>query len=329
MTATVRRADPVPYPPVEMARPACRSMDPEMFFPLSGMSTAAPRAVCASCSVRAECLEYGLAYDVHGIWGGTSYPERKAIRKARGIQALPVFFHGPVGSERPKPRPRRPEVAFPPPANRYDPADADQVASSVPPEQRPLSEYDPRQLQIVRLDPPAAEDIPPTPSSDRALSPAIRRTSAAATPPQEPPAARSPRPVTKVVSLPEPSTVPQDVVVSSAVVEVIPPAPAASATVRKRSKPSAGVRQRSESSGHVRNEPELSEEAAPARPAEPAANEVVDETAAADETLVAEEPMKRCPRCRDPKPHAEFYPSADTADGLSIWCRACFRAVRS
>lgn len=29
--------------------------------------------------------------DVQGIWGGTTYPQRKVIRKTRGIVAKPIF----------------------------------------------------------------------------------------------------------------------------------------------------------------------------------------------------------------------------------------------
>lgn len=62
----------------------CRGMDPEFFFPERGQSTAAAKAVCASCPVVVECLQEALDTPSHkdgGIWGGTSERERRYIRR--------------------------------------------------------------------------------------------------------------------------------------------------------------------------------------------------------------------------------------------------------
>jgi WhiB family transcriptional regulator, redox-sensing transcriptional regulator len=62
---------------------ACRSVDPELFFPisLSGAGVAQveeAKAVCAKCSVRSHCLSTALALGhVYGIWGGTTEEERQ------------------------------------------------------------------------------------------------------------------------------------------------------------------------------------------------------------------------------------------------------------
>ena len=38
------------------------------------------KAICASCAVAPECLEYALKIrEAHGIWGGTTELERRAI----------------------------------------------------------------------------------------------------------------------------------------------------------------------------------------------------------------------------------------------------------
>lgn len=61
---------------------ACRSTDPELFFPVSSSGSslqqiAAAKAICAKCLVPKECLEFALAtHQVHGIWGGMSESER-------------------------------------------------------------------------------------------------------------------------------------------------------------------------------------------------------------------------------------------------------------
>jgi WhiB family redox-sensing transcriptional regulator len=68
-------------------RAACRSADPELFFPVSGTgpSVAQIAEAKAVCEVRGECLAFALATrQLHGIWGGTSPEERTVLRnKAR------------------------------------------------------------------------------------------------------------------------------------------------------------------------------------------------------------------------------------------------------
>lgn len=63
---------------------ACLGVDPDLFYPERGQSTKDAKAVCSSCAVRAECLDYALATNQKfGIWGGTSERERRRIKKAR------------------------------------------------------------------------------------------------------------------------------------------------------------------------------------------------------------------------------------------------------
>lgn len=67
------------------AQAACKDHPhPDIFHPRPNdlhMITEA-KAVCAGCPVRAECAEYGMAFD-HGIWGGLTEAERRAIRPQR------------------------------------------------------------------------------------------------------------------------------------------------------------------------------------------------------------------------------------------------------
>ncbi len=72
---------------------ACRDAEPELFFPVSSAGpalaqVAVAKAVCASCPVREPCLEYALdtAQD-HGVWGGLSEEERRALRRSRRARA--------------------------------------------------------------------------------------------------------------------------------------------------------------------------------------------------------------------------------------------------
>ncbi len=74
-----------PYPDFAGHPPACAD-DPDLFHPHGGAnpSNAAARALCRACPHRRPCLEYALANDVSGIWGGTTGKERLQIRKRRG-----------------------------------------------------------------------------------------------------------------------------------------------------------------------------------------------------------------------------------------------------
>lgn len=69
-------------PPPWTAQALCAQTDPEAFFPDKGGSTREAKAVCASCNVRNECLEYALDHDErYGIWGGVSERDRRRLKK--------------------------------------------------------------------------------------------------------------------------------------------------------------------------------------------------------------------------------------------------------
>jgi len=83
-----------------MARGACRREDPELFFPIAVSGTGthqvnAAKAVCQRCPVRAACLSFGLQTRQDGIWGGTTYEERSAIRGAWRRDAARQPSHAP------------------------------------------------------------------------------------------------------------------------------------------------------------------------------------------------------------------------------------------
>jgi WhiB family transcriptional regulator, redox-sensing transcriptional regulator len=74
-------------------RAACTDMD-MLFFGRDGeprpereIREAKARAVCASCPVRAQCLDYALRNSIkHGIWGGLDGEERARERRRRARQ---------------------------------------------------------------------------------------------------------------------------------------------------------------------------------------------------------------------------------------------------
>jgi WhiB family redox-sensing transcriptional regulator len=61
-------------------RANCRGLDPDLFFPERGEDARSAKAVCAGCTVRAQCLSEAIEDERHGIWGGTSERERRRIR---------------------------------------------------------------------------------------------------------------------------------------------------------------------------------------------------------------------------------------------------------
>ncbi|SCE34708.1 WhiB family transcriptional regulator, redox-sensing transcriptional regulator [Streptomyces sp. DvalAA-14] len=69
---------------------ACRTEDPELFFPVGQSGPAQLQArrakeICARCPVRESCLSDALdAGDTSGVWGGTTEEERRAIRRRTG-----------------------------------------------------------------------------------------------------------------------------------------------------------------------------------------------------------------------------------------------------
>ena len=69
-------------------RAACRGPQAVVFFPPSlgerrdekSFREARAKAICAECPVVEECLAYALAIrEQHGIWGGLSEIERRAL----------------------------------------------------------------------------------------------------------------------------------------------------------------------------------------------------------------------------------------------------------
>jgi WhiB family transcriptional regulator, redox-sensing transcriptional regulator len=88
MSRTSRRFMTLPADQHRRSSAACRSADPDLFFPIlsSGPSTAQvaeAKAICAGCPVQRECLAFALrTHQVHGGWGGLSEQERYPLRSA-------------------------------------------------------------------------------------------------------------------------------------------------------------------------------------------------------------------------------------------------------
>jgi WhiB family transcriptional regulator, redox-sensing transcriptional regulator len=73
-------------------RASCRGPQAEIFFPPAHAERKdeklqredRAKAICGSCAVRAECLEYAIRiHEPHGIWGGLNEMERKQMVERR------------------------------------------------------------------------------------------------------------------------------------------------------------------------------------------------------------------------------------------------------
>src|SRR6478672_2627736 len=61
-------------------RGVCQTVDPETSFPAPTDPPDAAVALCGTCPVQGPCLAWALeAGDCHGVWGGTTPRERRAM----------------------------------------------------------------------------------------------------------------------------------------------------------------------------------------------------------------------------------------------------------
>jgi hypothetical protein len=77
-------------------RGVCRTVDPEVFFPAPNEASDTAIALCGTCDVQGACLAWALEVgDCHGVWGGTTARERRAMLIAWRNEDL----HSEVDSE--------------------------------------------------------------------------------------------------------------------------------------------------------------------------------------------------------------------------------------
>jgi hypothetical protein len=52
---------------------------------MNTVEMAMAKSICRTCPHKAECAEWGIKNEVHGIWGGLVPKERFSIRLSRNI----------------------------------------------------------------------------------------------------------------------------------------------------------------------------------------------------------------------------------------------------
>ena len=63
---------------------ACRDADTSVFFPVSDTFADEAKAICGSCPVAEQCLEYALeTHQSDGVWGGLTAVERHRLIRRR------------------------------------------------------------------------------------------------------------------------------------------------------------------------------------------------------------------------------------------------------
>ncbi len=68
---------------------ACRTQDPELFFPVGSSGPALEeiemaKSICHHCPVREQCLDYAMKTGQdYGIWGGLTEDERRVLARRR------------------------------------------------------------------------------------------------------------------------------------------------------------------------------------------------------------------------------------------------------
>lgn len=79
----------IEFTPDWRADGACRTADPDLFFPVA-VGTAASKQIaraqriCAACPVKQQCLDFAMqTREPAGIWGGTTPEERIRTFRSR------------------------------------------------------------------------------------------------------------------------------------------------------------------------------------------------------------------------------------------------------
>jgi WhiB family redox-sensing transcriptional regulator len=62
--------------------PACRGVDPELFFPIGDHYSAEGRAICGRCALQVACASWAIrSNERFGLWGGLDPEQRASIRR--------------------------------------------------------------------------------------------------------------------------------------------------------------------------------------------------------------------------------------------------------
>ena len=61
---------------------ACRDKDSDLFFPETKVQERSAIAICSTCPVQSECIEYAFEADIRfGVWGGMTEKQRRRLAR--------------------------------------------------------------------------------------------------------------------------------------------------------------------------------------------------------------------------------------------------------
>lgn len=85
------------YEDVAWKKSACAKAEGVNFFPEPGREYASKiteaKAVCNTCPIKMDCLEYAMENEDYGIWGGMSPLDRQNFRRSlRAKRVVPVLI---------------------------------------------------------------------------------------------------------------------------------------------------------------------------------------------------------------------------------------------
>lgn len=71
----------------------CAQIDPELWFPEKGGNNSVAKELCRACDFQVACLRYSLGeriygLSIQGIWGGTTWKERRGLLRAAAAGVL-------------------------------------------------------------------------------------------------------------------------------------------------------------------------------------------------------------------------------------------------
>jgi WhiB family redox-sensing transcriptional regulator len=80
MAKNFKVAKPKPNLPSEWKEEGrCKTIDSKIFFSEIQAHTREALNACMECRVKDECRDYAIANQEHGVWGGTTERQRRAI----------------------------------------------------------------------------------------------------------------------------------------------------------------------------------------------------------------------------------------------------------
>ena len=79
---TVRGASPVVDMSWQDDTAACIGHPVDWWFPADKVNATVAKAICQTCPLIEPCRAHGIAHEQHGVWGGLTVRERRAMRGA-------------------------------------------------------------------------------------------------------------------------------------------------------------------------------------------------------------------------------------------------------